>query len=105
MKFSDKLSHIVEGQNHAALCRRASLPPAAIGNYIHRGQVPNALTGLRLAKVLGVSPEWLYSDDAEFPIEWSDPSKMLLEIVARLPVEKVTELTNAARKMELAAAA
>jgi hypothetical protein len=54
---------------------------------------------LRLARALGCSPIWLFDEDADLPVVWTDPAKTLSEIIPKLPVEKLAELTKSAERM------
>lgn len=67
MTFSEKLKRLTEDRRCTVLSRRAGLPPTALSDYIAKGHTPRADTALRIARVLGVSVEWLIDDAQEWP--------------------------------------
>jgi plasmid maintenance system antidote protein VapI len=77
MTFAEKLARLTEDRLKTRVSRKAGLPPAAISDYIAKGNTPGADTALRLARVLGVSVEWLIDNDQEWPPVWADrPERM-----------------------------
>ena len=60
MTFAQKLKFLTAGKNRAALCKSVGISDYAIDSYIAKGNLPNAGTGLKIARVLGVSMDWLF---------------------------------------------
>lgn len=66
--LSGKLAFLTEGRSRAHLSRAAGLPPNAISDYINKGYIPRMDTAFALAKVLGVSLDWLADDQQGLPL-------------------------------------
>lgn len=67
MTFSKKLDKLTTGKSRAELSRRAGLPVNAISDYVNKGYLPRLDTAVALARVLGVSLDWLSDDEQDFP--------------------------------------
>lgn len=71
MTFAEKLTRLTEDRHKAKVSRRAGLPSTAIYDYVSKGFRPRAEPALRLARVLGVSVEWLIDDTQAWPPVWT----------------------------------
>ena len=60
VKFGNRLSRALKrtGLSNYRVAKEIGIVPSAIANY-KKGQIPNAMTLLKLSKLLGVSSEWL----------------------------------------------
>ena len=67
MTFHEKLSKLTEDRKKNVLCRRAGLRPTFISSCLSSGKMPSVTHALALARVLGVSFEWLVDDAREWP--------------------------------------
>ena len=67
MTFAEKLKRLTEDRRQTVLCKRAGLPSTTIANYLSKQQTPRSDRALALAKVLGVSLDWLVDDKQEWP--------------------------------------
>jgi len=68
MTFREKLVVLVENMNKSKVSRRAGISPSGISNYIAKtGSIPRADIAARIAKVLGVSVDWMLDDTQGFP--------------------------------------
>ena len=63
MTFGEKLAELVAPGRRSKMALAAGLPPNAISDYINKGYLPKLDTALALAKVLGVSLDWLANDE------------------------------------------
>jgi hypothetical protein len=76
MTFQQKLRRLTEERTKAKLSRRAGLPSTAINDYVVKGTRPLAENALKLARVLGVSTDWLIDDEQEWPPVPAEGKKM-----------------------------
>ena len=67
MTFHEKLHVLTEDRKKRALSRRTGLPADAITAYLSKRHMPSGEVALRLARVLGVSVEWLLDDAQGMP--------------------------------------
>ncbi|HOQ87811.1 MAG TPA: helix-turn-helix domain-containing protein [Phycisphaerae bacterium] len=69
MKFIDKLLRLQaeRGYAWAKIERNAGLSRNRISNMINQGTMPAADDGIKLARALGVSAEWLFDEDQGWP--------------------------------------
>jgi transcriptional regulator with XRE-family HTH domain len=68
MTFREKLAMLTEDRIKSVLCRRAGFPPTAISCYLSKDQIPRGDKAFRLARVLGVSTDWLLDDSKGLPV-------------------------------------
>lgn len=92
MNFREKIRRLVGTRNKSELSRSAGLPDTAIDAVVNKGREPLVTNAIRLAKVLGVSSDWLFDDLAD----WPPPKEFSVESLAQ--TQLVDEL---ARRREL----
>lgn len=74
MTFHEKLARLTAYMKRAAICRSLGMPENAMGNLLHRKQMPAADTALKFARALGVSVEWLIDEEQDWPpVRSSEP--------------------------------
>lgn len=68
MTFHEKLKALARNQNKAALARSAGLPESTISSYMCKpDSLPRVDIGLKIARALDVSAEWLFDDSQDMP--------------------------------------
>lgn len=67
MKWTEKISKLLEGKNAAQLSLGVGLHKRAIRDAVSTGQLPRVDKALKFARAMGVSVEWLFDDGAEWP--------------------------------------
>ena len=67
MLFNEKLRRLTEDRRKTVISKRAGLPRLFISNSISKGQTPRSDNALALARVFGISVEWLIDDKQEWP--------------------------------------
>jgi hypothetical protein len=67
MKIADKVKALTVFSNKSQISRLLGLPIGSFSVMIYRGSVPNSTIALKLAKILGVSAEWLMNEDEGWP--------------------------------------
>jgi hypothetical protein len=77
MTFTDKLKKLTREMNRTKLSRRIKLPPNAISDYVNKGYLPRLDTGLRIARVLAVSLDWLADDSKGWADRFSIPQQAM----------------------------
>lgn len=73
IKFGNRLSKALKntGLSNYRVAKEIDVVPSAIANY-KKGQMPNAMTLLKLSKLLGVSSDWLLTGtDPSIPAKYS----------------------------------
>ncbi len=107
MRFSDKLERLTANVNKAKASLDAGLPPTAISNYLAKGQVPRADTGVAIARVLGVAADWLFDDAQDWPPPKAEPAVAaslsdgdLMEEVARRRRLVMSDLLKSIERIE-----
>lgn len=67
MTLGKKLERFAETYKMTAIARRAGISHTAMSKYARHGVTPSAPTALKIARVLGVSVEWLIDDEQGWP--------------------------------------
>jgi len=93
MKFYDKLRKLQEEHGYAwsKIERKAGLGRNRITNMVNDHQVPNAIDGIKLARALGVSAEWLFDENQGWPPPDISARRLTAEEV-RARVTQILEL-------------
>ncbi len=67
MRWYDKIDKLTEGINASHICTKAGLPRNAIRRAATSKNMPIAAKGVKIAKALGVPPDWLFDDNRDWP--------------------------------------
>lgn len=100
----DELEYL--GKNRAFLAKKCEFSLANIGKGIKLGSVPAADTAVKIAKVLGVSVEYLVTgakdseDDEQNQLRLFRKYKDLIQKCEKLPKEQVLFLEQAADRLQ-----
>ncbi|MFQ5494145.1 MAG: helix-turn-helix domain-containing protein [Phycisphaerae bacterium] len=65
--WAEKFEALRGGRSRAAIERQAGLPSNSISNWINDGRAVRASYGVRLARALGVTSDWLFDDEQDLP--------------------------------------
>jgi len=91
-----------KGLSSADLARAVEVTPTAVWNWENDNTQPRYLTLMRIAEVLGVSPEYMETgeEDAEVPTTRSSSVVALLEETRKLVARKL-ELSDSRIKLTI----
>ena len=67
MTWQEKMRRLTEGKNLSYWSRRAGCPRNAISNALNSNQMPRSDKGVKLAKALKVTADWLFDDEQDRP--------------------------------------
>ncbi|MBR1615741.1 MAG: helix-turn-helix transcriptional regulator [Treponema sp.] len=108
MDFRDRLRAVIEykGLSVKELASKTEISYSTFLSYIDaRGTLPNVLTAVRLAKILGVSVEWLVAGDeksekADIELQaLSDEKSKLLDNFCKLSAHDKTLLSELCKSL------
>lgn len=67
MDFVEKFKRLASGRNKSELSRAAGLPQTAFDAVVNKRREPLATSAIKMARVLGVSADWLFDNLTDWP--------------------------------------
>jgi|SRR5579864_3044971 len=93
MNFSTKLRNLLRdrGLTQGNLADLLEISPSQVSDWIREKTMPSVASGLKLARVLKVTMDYLFDDSQEQPPkpELTSEEKTLLAVIRRLGAEEV----------------
>jgi transcriptional regulator with XRE-family HTH domain len=115
MEFAAKLKQLTADENKSKLARAAGLSSTAISDYLQKGYIPRADKAIKLARALDVPTDWLFDDEADFPVPSAKKNgaanltddELMLEVSRRWRIHAVRylDLINKGEKVDWSAVA
>lgn len=91
MTWTDKVDHLMEGRPRKWLQASAGIDEAYLRTTLGRGSSPSSHIGIKIARALGVTAEWLFNDELgleslnENRLAWLAENATLAQIARSLP--------------------